>query len=908
MTGTTIEHYQISEKLGEGGMGVVYKAYDTRLERHVALKFLPAHAVMNENGKERFIQEARAAGRLNHPGICTIYQTGAHEGNPFIAMELVEGGTLRDMINRDLADITPADLQKTIALAIQIADALAEAHDKGIIHRDIKPDNIMMDSRNRIKVMDFGLAKVKDSLKLTQTSATIGTIAYMSPEQIQGTNVDHRTDIFSFGILFYEMLSGQLPFRGEHQTAMMYSISNEDPIPIESLIPDIPAQLIPIVNRLLEKDPGVRYGSFKSVRDDLQGLLISLTGPALRDTSAATKTPEAPPSTKKATAPTAATKSAPATDHTNNPATTEMDTRVHSSRTGFIVAMAAMLLLTILLIYTFIPGSADVTANGGNRSIAVLPLENLSPNPDDAYFTDGVHEDIIVQLTKIEDLKVIARSSVTAYRPGERNMRSIGSELGVSTVMEGSVRRSGDQIRVAVQLIDLATNRAVWAETFDRNMADLFTIQSDIAREIASALRINLRASERELIERRPTVSSEAYELYLQAREYYNRPGYTNANLTSAAQLFERAVEADESFALAHAHLSVLYSTRYWFGIDRSMATRQRARLNADRAYSLQPDLAEALYARGMYEYWLDGDYEKALSTLGSALKLQPNNTDIISSTGAIQRRMGRWEQSVETIEKAIELNPRVPNNMYQLVLTHRFLRNYDQAIYWLDRIIALAPDFFMARVEKLAVELDKTGNIDQYRNALGDFRYLNNTNPQAWWYVNLVAGNVDYLLELWPQLNFEVFENQDSYHPVDFVAAMLLMSKGEIDRAGPLLQNALQLANEKLAQNSADPRIHAALGRIYGLLNRRDDALYHGRRAMELMPASKDVLLGVIYERDMAAIYSFLNDAPNSVKLLDDLLKKPSPITVTWLRHFPEFEFIRDTPEFQDLLARHSR
>jgi serine/threonine protein kinase len=454
MIGQTISHYRILEKLGEGGMGILYKAEDTKLKRIVALKFLPPDITKNIEAKERFMHEAQAASALNHPNICNIHTIEEVEGQQFIDMEFVEGETLKESIviglpanlsakvlqSRTSAGVPQngaqaghLSLEKCLSIAIQIGEGLNAAHKKNIIHRDIKPDNIMITDEGLVKIMDFGLAKLKGTSKLTKTHSTLGTLPYMSPEQVRGEEVDQRTDIFSFGAVLYEMITSHRPFGGEHEAAIIYSLANETPEPLARYKTNVPDELQRIVDKALSKDRGERYQHVDDMISDLRRVQHTISG--------------------------------------------GIPSPIKKSKVQWIV-VAIVLILVAVGIYLFYPKSVPTPMS--SKSVAVLPFKNLSDSKEDEYFSDGITDDIIAQLSKISDLKVISRTSVMQYKGISKNIRDIGKELDVATVLEGSVRRSGNQIRIVAQLIDAHNEGHLWADTYDKEMTQIFAIQSDV--------------------------------------------------------------------------------------------------------------------------------------------------------------------------------------------------------------------------------------------------------------------------------------------------------------------------------------------------------------------------------------------------------------------------------------------
>ena len=435
----TILHYKIIEKLGEGGMGVVYKAEDIKLKRIVALKFLPKQSKISEQDEARFLQEAQAAAALNHPNICVIHAIEDDNGQQFIAMEYVDGVTLREKIAQN-----PMLVAQAVGYGIQIGEALQEAHGKGIVHRDIKADNIMVNSKNQVKVMDFGLAKLKGAMRLTRTASTVGTLAYMAPEQIQGGIVDARSDIFSFGVLLYEMLTAHFPFRGEHDAAMMYSILNEDPEPLQKYLSDVPAEIQNIIDKALEKDPDVRYQTCQDIVVDLRRLQRK-SSRISRQVSAEMAVPEV--AIKKEQEDFNTTKKQKATAGTSISSNKKKKLVIGSSAIGVLVLM-------ILGYFLFI--NKPINSEEG-KLIAVLPFKNLSSDKNDEYFSDGITEDITVELSQIGDLKVIARNAVMKYKNSDVSIKEIGNDLGVSSILEGSIQKEGNEVRIVAQLVDVKT-------------------------------------------------------------------------------------------------------------------------------------------------------------------------------------------------------------------------------------------------------------------------------------------------------------------------------------------------------------------------------------------------------------------------------------------------------------------
>ena len=666
MIGKKVSHYEILEKLGEGGMGVVYKAHDTRLDRTVALKFLPSHLTVTDEDRERFIREAKATAALNHPHICTVYSVEEHDGQQFISMEYVDGVTLREKIR--LSHFTKEEVQgglsvdKAITLSIQIAEALQQAHKKDIVHRDIKPENIMVTEDDRMKVMDFGLAKLKGAENLTKSRSTVGTLGYMSPEQIQGGDVDHRSDIFSFGVVLYEMLTGQNPFRGEHEAAMVYSIVNETPKPVQTYVPDASAELDHIINRMLEKDPAERYQQVNELIVDLKKIKREIISSRVSQKQSISD-------------------SGKSVSQKNN-----------SMKTNSLRRPALFVILFVFMLFIAIYHFTAEKRSGADdqQSIAVLPFENLSPDPQDAYFADGVHENIIIHLSRISGMSVIARSSVLPFRPGERNIKNIANNLNVTAVLEGNIRRAGGIVRISVQLIDPFSNQTMWADIYDRDVTDIFAIQSEIARKVADALKIQITSEEERAIDRGTTDNLEAYRLYMQGRSLLGPR--REQTMRQAVTLFQRALVLDSEFAAAWAGLADALTYLETFGFatpDINIGAEEAA----ERSLELDPDLAEAHFALSNLAHARRNNSE-AIARSERAIELRPSYADAYNLLSWIHKLHGSVEDAIATAMKAVEFDPLGSAPQSNLALSSLAEGNLQKAVTEARMIQELHPEF----------------------------------------------------------------------------------------------------------------------------------------------------------------------------------------------------------------------
>jgi len=863
--------YELLEEIGRGGQGVVYRARQKSLNRTVALKIIALGQWATKSHLKRFRLEAEAAAGLNHPSIVPIYEVGERDGACYFSMGLVEGVQLDAIAKRE-----PVPPRRAAELMAKVGRTVHYAHEHGILHRDIKPGNILLDAHGEPHLTDFGLARLVESeSSVTQTLDVLGTPSYMAPEQAVGNNaaVSSATDVYGLGAVLYQLLTGQPPFAGGTTYETIKLLLDSEPRPPRLVNPKIDRDLSTICLKCLEKDPKRRYASALTLAEDLERWLKHEPIAARR-------------------------------------VGLLVRGRKWVRRNPSIAVMAAMLLALAVPLGVMV-WKSELIRQPPTTGIAVLPFENLNDQKENSVFADGVQDDILTKLAKIADLKVISRTSVMEYR-GKRNVRQIGDALRVSHVLEGSARRSGDRIYLNAQLIDTRTDTHVWAEQYDRDLNDMFAVQSEIAEKVAERLNARITATEKLTIEGKPTADLIAFDLYTRGKNLFLAAPFSGrgADLLEAIDLLNQAVARDPSFFQAYCLLADVHGFLYWFG-DHTPGRLALEEAAIQAASRLRPDAGETHLTRAGSLYGSHHDYDRALAELEVARRSLPNSPGVFEVMASIQGCQGRWEESIRNWERAVELDPRNVSTLFQSGLSYANVRRYAELKSKLDRILTIDPNNLVLKAHRAFVEVDWKAETGPLHQLIDEIRA---TNPAAmpkiadkWLLCALAERDVAAAKDaLNADDEITLGHNAVLFRP-PFAQGVVARITNDENKA-QLAFTAARAEQEKIIQAQPDyGPPWCVLGVIDAALGRKEEALREGRRALELLPVKKDPLNGILMIKYLAVIAAWVGEKDLACEQLATAVRYPnSGLDLSYgdLKLMPWWDALRGDPRFEKIVA----
>jgi serine/threonine protein kinase/Tfp pilus assembly protein PilF len=866
--------YELLEEVGRGGQGVVFRARQKSLNRTVALKVISLGQWASKAHLKRFRREAEAAASLEHPGIVPIYEVGERDGSCYFSMKFIEGGQLDEVVRR-----TPMSIRQAAELIAKVARTVHYAHEHGILHRDIKPGNILLNQKGEAHLTDFGLARlVETESTVTGTKEVLGTPSYMAPEQAVGETrkLTSATDVYGLGAVLYQLLTGHPPFAGGTTYETIRLLLDTEPRPPRLLNPKIDRDLSTICLKCLEKDPKRRYSSALALAEDLEHWLKH--------------------------EPIRAKRSGFFTH-------TRKWVRRNPSTTVLVTLLAALTVGLSLTIWNRKPAVLIP------KSVAVLPFQNLSPDPDNAYLAEGIQEEILTRLAGIAGLKVISRTSTQPYQSKRRNLSQIAKQLGVANIVEGSVQKAGDQVRVSVQLINAQTDAHLWADTYDRKLTDIFGVETEIAKGIAESLQAKLTSYEQKALAVKPTNNPEAYDAYLRGLAF-EAGVYSIDALPKVIDSYERAVQLDPSFALAWARLSRADAYLYFRGdilplpAGGTTVARRDAAKALENAQKLQPNSPETLLALGYYQYWVLRDYGLAKTTFGRVSKMLPGSSEVPYALGLVSRREGLWDESIAYLEQALALDPRNTDILGDASKTYAMLRQFPAALKLNDRALDIFPDDVDLVSEKIRI-CQAQGNLQEAAKLLVD---VNARTPSDAIFAAKIAQltlerNLGEAVRL---LQARLAQSQFGSNKSGWQLYLAIVQRLAGDTAGAKAsaERARKTLESFYQRQPDNPDIVAALSLAKAELGEKDSALKEAERVIMLSPSGKNPIEGPILEENLARIHTLLGENGRAISILTRLLQTPGtsrsyypiPITPALLRLDPIWDPLRGDPAFQKL------
>jgi TolB-like protein/tRNA A-37 threonylcarbamoyl transferase component Bud32/Tfp pilus assembly protein PilF len=869
--------YELLEEVGRGGQGVVFRARQKSLNRTVALKVISLGQWASKAHLKRFRREAEAAASLDHPSIVPIYEVGERDGQCYFSMKFVEGGQLDEVVRR-----TPMSIRQAAQLIAKVARTVHYAHEHGILHRDIKPGNILLDQKGEPHLTDFGLARlIETESTVTRTMEVLGTPSYMAPEQAVGSNsvVSSVTDVYGLGAVLYQLLTGHPPFAGGTTYETIKLLLDTEPKQPRLLNPKLDRDLSTICLKCLEKDPKRRYSSALALAEDLEHWLKHEPIQARR---------------------------------------TGIFTRGRKwVRRNPTSALLAASLVALVAAAGWIVWKSEFIRHPVTNGIAVLPFENFSPDPDNAYFANGIQDEILTRLAKIADLKVISRTSTQQYQSKPRNLHEIAKQLGVAHILEGSVQKAADQVRVSVQLVNAQTDSHLWAETYDRKLTDIFGVESEIAKRIAESLQAKITGREEQALAVKPTNNPEAYDAYLRGLSFDSRSAYSNNDLRKATDSYERAVRLDPKFALAWARLSRADASLYFDRVDRPDARRSAAQSALENAQKLAPNSPETLLALGYYQYWVLRDYGSAKTTFERVSKTLPGSSELPMALGAVSRREGRWNESIAYFEQALSFDPRNVELLLHAGWTYTVLREFPAALKLYDRALDITPNDPDVMASKASI-YQAQGNLQEaarFLSAINEQTSSEDTLRIKLAQLRLKRNDGEAIRLLQARLAQFRYAPEDDKAFDQLDLAVTQRRAGDMAGAKVTAEQARntieQLYRDQPKDNWFNALIAAYLSQAYAAIGEKDLALKGAERAVMLFPRAKDAVSGPTFEENLAFIQTIFGENSRAISTLTHLLQTPynswlygSPgaITPALLRLDPIWDPLRADPAFQKL------
>jgi len=882
-TGTIFaRRYEVIEELGKGGMGRVYKVFDKKIKEKVALKLLRPEISSDEETVERFSNELKYARKIIHKNVCRMFDLGEEEGTHYITMEYVSGEDLKSMI-RMMGRMSPG---QAVSITRQICEGLAEAHKLGVVHRDLKPQNIMIDREGKARIMDFGIARSLKAKGIPDGGIIIGTPEYMSPEQMEGKEIDQRADIYALGVILYEMLIGRVPFEGDSSLSIAVKHKTEAPQDPRKLNAQVPLDLSQLILKCLEKDKKKRPQNAEEILSQLSKI-----------------EQEVP----------AAERILPQ----RRPFASREIKGAFSKRWGLIAALLFVAIATGLA-FIFLRKEKPIPPPA-NKRIVVLPFENQGALEDE-YFADGMTDEITARLSSISRLEVIARTSAYQYKKTSKTPQKIGDELSVSYILYGTVRwqkqpGGASKVRVTPSLVRISDATQIWANPYDEMITEVFQVQADIAKQVAKALNVALLEPEQKVLEAKLTNNPEAYDYYLRGQDYLNRGSENTKNLMLSIEMYEKAVHFDPDFIQAYAGLASSHARMYWYHFDHTEERAAKSKEAADKALQLGPDAPETHFAFGVYYYFCKLDFNHALEQLDLALEKQPKNSGILAAIAYVKRRQGKLDETVSYLKKALEIDPRSVEFTGNMGETYFLLRDYVEAERYFTRAISLSPDYLIHYISPSA----SLGNL--YLYGLGNATKLKEVLNEAskkiaspdeeiylhyfWVIVSIFDKTYGEALRHIPLMPSEALDHLLLYVPKSQLYAQIYGLMDEKQKEREYYSSARLFLENKVKEQPEDSRFHSALGIAYAGLGLKEKAIQEATKATDLLPISKEFWRGTFRVKDLAQVYVMVGEYNKALDKIEYLLSIPGDLSIPLLKIDPVWAPLRNHPRFQKLLKR---